>query len=69
MTIYEVTGRHPYNGHQPGTTFEATLAEPVEARALARGSITVRERSTPALVPGSFTHPTTTRDPDSEGTR
>ena len=37
---YEVTGGVPYQGHQPGETFDAELDEQQERRALERGSIT-----------------------------
>lgn len=57
MSVYKVTGRTAYRGHQPGATFEATLEQRAEARALTRGSIEIVEHSTPALKPGSYTLP------------
>ena len=38
-TTYTVTARPPFDGHQPGETFEAELDEELEERALERGSI------------------------------
>lgn len=51
---YLVTGRRQYRGHDPGTTFEAILDAGAEARAIARGDITLLRRVTPSLVPGSY---------------
>jgi hypothetical protein len=56
MSLYRVA-MHSYRGHQHGQVFEANLTEPEEARALARGAITLQERSTPALVEGSYQLP------------
>lgn len=55
MSVYRVTSRVPYQGYRQGQEFETTLPAAVEERALARGSIEIVERSTPALVPGSYT--------------
>lgn len=41
---YEVSGSRSFHGHEPGETFEADLSEAKEARAIARGSITVAGR-------------------------
>jgi hypothetical protein len=40
-TTYEVTGAAPYDGHQPGETFDADLTEEQEDRALERGAIKI----------------------------
>lgn len=58
MTVYKVTGRLAYRGHQPGTVFETTLDPNAEARAIARRNIRVIEKSKPTLRPGSYTLPT-----------
>ena len=65
MSLYTVTGRTPYRGHNPGAEFEATLERKAEARALARNSIALVETSTPRIT-GQTTMPTTTRNPDNE---
>ena len=57
MSIYKVTGPSEFRGHQPGTTFEARLPEPMERRALRRGNIELVEQSTPKLQPGSYRLP------------
>lgn len=57
MSIYKVTGRAVYRGHQPGAVFEAVLDEHAEQRAFDRGTITLLERSTPKLKPGSYKLP------------
>ncbi len=57
MSVYKVTGSSEFRGHQPGETFEAQLPEGMERRALRRGNIELVERSTPALVPGSYRLP------------
>lgn len=54
---YIVSGNRPYRGHQPGATFEAQLEPVIEARATARGAITLLERVEPGLEPGSYTLP------------
>lgn len=41
MTVYLVTGPHPYRDHRPGETFEATLEPDVEARAVASHAIRI----------------------------
>lgn len=38
---YRVAGTRTYRGHAPGTIFSADLDEEHEARAIARGSITL----------------------------
>jgi len=38
-TTYEVTGATPFDGHQPGETFDADLDPEQEARAVERGAI------------------------------
>lgn len=53
--VYLVTGRRQYRGHEPGATFEAALDPSAEQRAVARGDITLLERVTPTLTPGSYT--------------
>lgn len=55
--IYQVVGRRPYRGHQPGEVFEATLDQGAEERAIARGDILLLERVIPGLQPGSYTLP------------
>lgn len=54
---YLVSGQRQYRGHQPGAIFEARLDPAVEHRAIARGAITLLERVTPDLGPGSYTLP------------
>ncbi len=54
MSIYRVTGLK-FKGYDTGETFESVLPRPLERRAIARGQIELVERSTPALVPGSYT--------------
>lgn len=49
LGVYEVTGRRIYRGHEPGTVFEARIAETVAARAIKRGDITLLEYVTPNL--------------------
>lgn len=53
--VYQVTGRRQYRGHEPGSTFKASLAPSVEQRAIDRGDIKLLRRITPTLVPGSYT--------------
>lgn len=55
--VYKVTGSRPYRGHEPGTVFEACLAPGPEQRAICRGDITLLERVTPDLAPGSYRLP------------
>lgn len=57
MSIYQVTGRLPYRDHKHGEQFEASLETGEEERAIARGSITLIERSTPGITPGSYQLP------------
>ena len=57
MSIYKVTGSLNYRDHTPQTVFEAVLEPDAEARAIERGNITLIERSTPALIPGSYRLP------------
>jgi hypothetical protein len=57
MSLYRVTGQLAYRDHKPGDVFEAVLDPESEARALWRGNITLLERSTPKVRPGSFTLP------------
>ena len=57
MSVYKVTGVFTYNDHAPGEVFEALLDPGAEERAIARGTITLLERSTPALRPGSYRLP------------
>jgi hypothetical protein len=40
-TTYEVIGATPYDGHQPGETFDADLDEDQEDRAIERGAIRI----------------------------
>lgn len=53
MTIYRVN-RGTFNGYRAGQQFEARLDPSMERRALDRGTLTVVQDSTPALVPGSY---------------
>lgn len=55
--IYEVTGPRKYRGHDPGTTFEASLDPNVEQRAIQRRDIRLIRRVTPSLLPGSYRLP------------
>ena len=57
MSVYQVTGRMEYRGHQPGERFEAVLDRLVEARALARGNIIIVSHEPTTIAPGSFTFP------------
>ena len=57
MSLYLVSGRLPFREHQPSTIFEAVLEPDAEARALRRGNITLLERSTPTIQPGSYSLP------------
>ena len=57
MSLYRVSGQLGYRDHKPGDVFEAVLDPDTEARALWRGNITLLERSTPTIRPGSFTLP------------
>lgn len=57
MSVYEVTGRMEYRGHQPGERFEAVLDRMVEARALMRGNIKVINNDPTTIPAGSFTLP------------
>lgn len=57
MSVYVVTGPRAYRGHQPGSTFEASLDPLAAQRALDRGAIQVVEQSRPSLQPGSVTVP------------
>lgn len=57
MSLYRVNGPLAYREHQPGETFEAVLDPDVEERAIGRGNITLIERSTPTLRPGSYRPP------------
>ena len=57
MSVYKVTGRLGYKGHQPGEYFEAVLDPLVERRAIARRNIILIDKSTPKLQPGSFKLP------------
>ncbi|HSE44721.1 MAG TPA: hypothetical protein VLA89_05265 [Gemmatimonadales bacterium] len=41
MSVYRVTGRLKYRGHEPGTVFIATLTQDEERRALRRRNIVV----------------------------
>lgn len=55
--MYEVTGRRPFRGHQPGETFEAQLDHGAEARAIRRGDIRLIERVTVQVPAGSYAFP------------
>jgi len=55
--MYEVTGRRPFRGHQPGETFEAQLGPGAEARAIRRGDIRLIERITVQVPAGSYAFP------------
>lgn len=55
--VYLVSGRRVFRGHKPGVTFEATFDAAAERRGLLRGDITLLERTTPAIQPGSLTLP------------
>jgi len=55
--VYEVTGKRPYRGHEPGTVFEALLDVGPEQRAIARGDIKLLRYETPDLVPENRTFP------------
>lgn len=57
MSVYRVTGRLPYRGHEPNSVFEATLHTGAEHRAVARGAISLITSSTPSLQPGSYRLP------------
>ena len=57
MTLYLVAGRRAYREHAPGETFEASLEQAAETRAVERGDIEILERSTPTLQPGSYRLP------------
>lgn len=57
MSIYRVTGRATYRGHNPGELFEAVLDQGAEERAFTRGNIKLVERSTPRLKDGSYRRP------------
>jgi hypothetical protein len=54
---YEVTGPRIYRGHHPGEIFEARIGPNAEARAIARGSITLLERVPNDLRPNSYQLP------------
>lgn len=55
MSVYKVTGRSSFRHYPSGDTFEAVLPPALEKRAINRGQIELVERSTPKLVPGSYT--------------
>ncbi len=55
MSVYKVSGPSSFKTYQSGDLFEAVLPRALEKRAIARGQIELVERSTPALVPGSYT--------------
>lgn len=57
MSVYVITGRNGYRGHQHGQRVEMVLDMHTEARAVARGSIELIERSTPRLTEGSYRLP------------
>lgn len=57
MSLYRVTGQRAYRGYQPGSQFEASLDPSAEQRAVARGDITVIQRSTPTIQPERYTPP------------
>lgn len=57
FATWEVTGRRPYRGHAPGSTFEAWLDVRVSDRAVARGDIRRKRNARPGLRPGSYTFP------------
>ena len=54
---YRVVSARDFRGHPQGKEFVARLEAKHEARAIARGSIQLLARVTPALEPGSFTFP------------
>jgi hypothetical protein len=54
---YRVESVRDFRGHEQGTEFVARLEANQERRAVARGSIALLARVTPALEPGSFTFP------------
>lgn len=56
-SLYEVTGRRAYRGHEPGTFFEAEIPPGPESRAINRGDIRLVERFVPELQPGSYRLP------------
>lgn len=57
MSVYLVTGRTGYRGHQTNATFEANLEKAAEVRAIRRGAIVLLERSQPSLKAGSYKLP------------
>lgn len=57
MSLYKVTGPRAYRGHEPGATFEATLNEAAEQRALSRQAIRKVVDGVPTLQPGSWLLP------------
>ena len=57
MSVYKVTGRFAYRGHQPGETFTAKLDQATEIRAIQRGNIVVIDSSPTRLRPGSYRLP------------
>jgi hypothetical protein len=57
MSLYAVTGPTSYRDHRPGQTFEASLDQQTEERAIRRGAITLLERSRPQLTEGSWSLP------------
>jgi hypothetical protein len=57
VSVFLVSGRTSFDGYSPGETFETVIDPDREARAIRRGSITLIERSTPALQAGSYRLP------------
>lgn len=55
--LYRVVDKRDYRAHPQGTEFVARLEPNAERRAVARGSIQLLARVTPALEPGSYTFP------------
>lgn len=66
--LYRVTGKRRYRGHEPGTEFQARLERNAEQRAIARGDITLLDRLTPALEPGSWQLPISWHSTEEGGT-
>lgn len=54
---YEVLDKRDFRGHPQGLQFVARLEANQERRAIARGSIKLLARVTPALEPGTYTYP------------
>jgi len=57
VSVFLVSGATSFDGYNPGETFETVLDPDLETRAIRRGSLTLIERSTPVLQPGSYRLP------------